>query len=212
MVNVVSMRYYRPMLNTDTLLFELLERICRVARAEQRTQGLSEQLQPVHLQALVFLDRANRYSNTPQTLAEYLGSTKGTVSQSLLLLYRRGLVVRASDPQDGRLVRLNLSTEGRRLLDSVSLNEGWREALAGIPPEDIHTSAQVLGRALTNLQRSRGGRSFGVCRSCRHFQMQSDERFRCGLTGEPLSLDDSRKICREHEPPDESGLNSAGQA
>ena len=33
--------------------------------------------------------KANRYSNTPQALADYLGLTKGTVSQTLLLLDRR---------------------------------------------------------------------------------------------------------------------------
>ena len=60
-------------------------------RTELRKAGADEALQPVHLQALIYLARANRYSNTPQALAEYLGLTKGTVSQTLLLLDRQGL-------------------------------------------------------------------------------------------------------------------------
>ena len=83
------------------ILLEFLQSLCRVVRSNQRVGGNSGQLQPVHIEALSYLDRANRYSNTPQALAEYLHSTKGTVSQSLLLLYRRGLITRKADRKDG---------------------------------------------------------------------------------------------------------------
>lgn len=182
-----------------SLLLELIERICSVARAELRAQGGDSHLQPVHLQALAFIDRANRYSNTPQVLAEYLGSTKGTVSQSLLVLYRRGLVNRDADPQDRRVVRLSLSPAGRQWLTPPPLEGDWVKALTDVPEDQIATALDVLSQALANLQRARGGRSFGVCHSCRHFRRESQDRFRCGLTGEPLSTSDSEKICREHE-------------
>lgn len=181
------------------LILEVIERICSVARSELRAQGGDEQLQPVHLRALVFIDRANRYSNTPQTLAEYLGSTKGTVSQSLLLLYRRGLIEREADPHDRRVVRLSLSAEGRRLLQTLTFERDWASALADTPGDQVITTVDVLTRALANLQRARGARSFGVCGSCRHFRREGQGSFRCGLTGDPLSATDSEKICREHE-------------
>src|SRR5258708_13661518 len=74
------------------VLLELVERLGNLMRTELRKSGGDEALQPVHLQALIYLSKANRYSNTPQPLAEYLGLTKGTVSQTLLLLDRRGLI------------------------------------------------------------------------------------------------------------------------
>src|ERR1700674_5335522 len=73
------------------VLLELVERLGNLMRTELRKSGGDEALQPVHLQALIYLSKANRYSNTPQALAEYLGLTKGTVSQTLLLLDPRGL-------------------------------------------------------------------------------------------------------------------------
>src|SRR5260370_2204020 len=85
-------------------------------RTELRKSGGDEALQPVHLQALIYLSKANRYSNTPQALAEYLGLTKGTVSQTLLLLDRRGLIERFEDDIDPRVVRLPLSAAGEPLL------------------------------------------------------------------------------------------------
>ena len=98
------------------VLLELVERLANLMRAEMRKAGSEESLQPVHLHALVYLSKANRYSNTPQALAAYLGLTKGTVSQTLLILDRRGLIERYQDDVDRRVVRLRLSTAGEQLL------------------------------------------------------------------------------------------------
>jgi DNA-binding MarR family transcriptional regulator len=96
------------------VLLELVERLGNLMRTELRKSGSDESLQPVQLQALIYLSKANRYSNTPQALAEYLGLTKGTVSQTLLLLDRRGLIERFEDEIDRRVVRLRLSAAGER--------------------------------------------------------------------------------------------------
>jgi DNA-binding MarR family transcriptional regulator len=52
----------------------------------------------VHLQVLFYLNQANRFSNTRSQLTEYLGLTKGTVSQTVLVLARRRLISRYADP------------------------------------------------------------------------------------------------------------------
>ena len=200
LVNLVLRRYHLIMSTHGSSLFELIERICNLARSDLRNQDDAGQLQPVHLQALAFLDRANRYSNTPQILAEYLGSTKGTVSQSLLLLYRRGLIDRKTDPDDRRVVRLRISARGKQLLETVALERRWANVFEHVPREQVETTLHVLKQMLTSLQKARGGRTFGVCRSCHQFLQETQDRFRCGLTGEPLSTADTEKICREHEP------------
>src|SRR5436305_9438981 len=94
------------------VLLELVERLGNLMRSELRKSGSDEALQPVHVQALVYLSKANRYSNTPQALADYLGLTKGTVSQTLLLLDRRGLIERFEDDIDRRVVRLRPPAAG----------------------------------------------------------------------------------------------------
>src|SRR5438046_10143253 len=103
-------------------------------RTELRKSGSDEALQPVQLQALIYLSKANRYSNTPQALAQYLGLTKGTVSQTLLLLDRRGLIERFEDDIDRRVVRLRLSSAGERLLSEVEPTLAWQNAPRNITP------------------------------------------------------------------------------
>jgi DNA-binding MarR family transcriptional regulator len=182
-------------------LLELVECLGRLIRGDLRARGAASSLQPVHLQALMYLREANRYSNTPQALAEYLGSTKGTVSQSLLVLYRRGLLERYADERDGRVVRLRLSRRGEKLVATEGLlGAAWEKALAGLPKADVSTARRVLQAVLLDFQRAGGSRSFGVCRTCTQFRREPSG-FRCGLTGEELSEDDSRHICREHAWP-----------
>src|SRR4030065_1806393 len=85
--------------------FARVERLSLLTRADLRQAGAAQGLQPVHLQVLFYLNQANRFSNTPQALTEYLGLTKGTVSQTVLVLARRRLISRYADPRDGRGVR-----------------------------------------------------------------------------------------------------------
>ena len=177
--------------------WELLERISAVVRAEARAAGLAHGLQPVHLQALSYVARCNRYSDTPASLGEYLGVTKGTASQTLGVLERHGLVSKRMDAEDRRLVRLGLTRAGRRVLDKIVPPPLVRENLAA-----SRTIEGVLEDLLRALQQARGGRAFGVCRTCRHFRRGREGGHRCGLTGEPLSTDEGTRICREHEAAD----------
>ncbi|GBL46734.1 transcriptional regulator, MarR family [Sulfuriferula multivorans] len=180
--------------------FDLIDRLGNLVRVNLRAAGGQHGLQPVHLQALVYLAIANRYSNTPQALTEYLGLTKGTVSQSLLLLHRRGLIERQGDTDDKRLVRLALSESGAQLLKDIQLLPDWAQVITRIAPQRSKIALAVLKELLLALQLGAGNRSFGVCNTCQHNLHEGPRSYRCGLTEEKLSLHDTRMICREHQP------------
>ena len=117
-----------------------MERLANLMRAELRKAGSDESLQPVHLHAMIYLAKANRYSNTPQALTAYLGLTKGTVSQTLLVLDRRGLIERYQDDVDRRVVRLRLSTSGEQLLYEAQPALAWQNATRTISPNRIRNA------------------------------------------------------------------------
>ena len=52
-------------------------------------------------------------------MTEYLGSTKGTASQSISLLEKKELLTRMPDAQDKRVSRLLLTPEGITMLESI---------------------------------------------------------------------------------------------
>src|SRR5690554_832212 len=105
---------------------ELIERLAHLLHAETRRIAAAHGLAPVHVEALGYLARCNRYSDTPGAVTEYLGLTKGTVSQTLALLESRGLVRKRPDSRDGRRVHLELTGSGRRLLQRCALPDAWR--------------------------------------------------------------------------------------
>lgn len=175
-------------------LHQLTERISSLFRASLRQAASTHGLKIVQLEALVYLSMANRYSDTPAALTEYLGVTKGTVSQTIKALERRGLLKKRPDANDGRVVRCRLTKQGRAVVD-----EAYPTALVrDLPKAPLAATTLALESFLQQLQRANDFQTFGVCRSCRFYQPKASGG-RCGLTEEPLSARDSTLICREHE-------------
>ena len=192
------------MRNQALTLLDTVERLGNLLRVSLRQAGVAHGLQPMHLQALLYLSEANRYSNTPQALAEYLGLTKGTVSQSLLLLARRKLIARHADEKDGRVVRLSLTDKGKEVLKELGVGNAWRDALQTASPARLSSATKVLKEALGSLQTKNGYKTFGVCVTCRHNLHIGPRSYVCGLTKEKLTSREVSKICREHTPPEEA--------
>lgn len=179
------------------VLLELVDRLSSLWRGELRRVGAEEGLLPIHLQAMLFLSRANRYSNTPQALADYLGLTKGTVSQSLLLLDRRGLIERYEDELDRRVVRLRPSAAGEQFLAEAQPAIVWQNATRNLSPNRIRNAVSALRESVSTLQEDNEAPVFGTCPGCVYFQRLSTRAFRCGLMGDRLSPPETRKLCRE---------------
>lgn len=184
------------------MLFDLLERLSSLMRIWFRQHPLLADIQPIQLSALMYLARCNRYSNTPLGVTDYLGLTKGTVSQSLKTLESKGLIVKSQDARDKRSVHLELTPAARELLDAV------------LPPAFLASAAQqmdanaeqletLLGELLRNVQRGNDIASFGLCKTCRFHREENGAPF-CGLTHEPLTPGDAELICREHHPLDDA--------
>lgn len=188
------------MLKNPVAMLQLVERLGNLIRAEMRRVIGQEGLQPVHLEAMLFLNQANRFSNTPQSLAEFLSVTKGTVSQSLLLLDRRGLIERYQDEVDRRVVRLRLSQQGEEMLEEMQPASMWQSATRNISANRIRNGVSALRETLYMLQNHNGARTFGVCNTCIYCQRKSQRTHHCALFAERLSGPETRLVCREHVP------------
>lgn len=186
-------------------LYDRLERLCNLLRSEARTDGARVGLQPVQLEALRYLAVCNRYSNTPQAVTDYLGSTKGTVSQTLNVLEKKGLLFKHPDKEDKRVVRLNITTAGRRILSDTSPAPYLNQVSTLLPVGRINALNDSLEVLLRAIQQANGLKTFGLCRSCR-FNRQHEDAYFCALTKETLSKSEIELICREHEFPENRKL------
>ncbi|TAN47699.1 MAG: MarR family transcriptional regulator [Methylococcaceae bacterium] len=180
------------------LIYEYLERISHLLRANARRADSDGMLQPVQLEALHYLSRCNAYSNTPAAVTDYLGLTKGTVSQTLRVLESNGYVEKQADEKDGRVVHLLLTRKGRGLVESAIPPKNLRLGVDDLPPPMQEQLGTALYQLLGAIQRSNQLKSFGVCRTCRYNASLGQDSFRCELTGATLTPSDVTRICREH--------------
>lgn len=188
--------------NNDNLrAARLIDRLGRLARAADHGGGLN----PVQRAALRYLGLANRFSRSPAAVAEYLGATRGTVSQTLLALEAKGYLVRQTHPRDRRAVALELTAAGRRAAAEGAGIGLLAEAVARGCGAEAAALARFLEATLAAAIARRGGRAFGVCRTCRYFRAQAHpgaaRPHHCGLLDLPLAEADAAAICIEHEAP-----------
>jgi DNA-binding MarR family transcriptional regulator len=178
-------------------VFDLIERMAALIRSEERKKCTELGLQSVHLQVLDYLSRCNRYSDTPAALTNYLGMTRGTVSQTLLLLEKKAYLKKTTDSADRRVVHLSLLPAGESILKQARQSELFKQATLIFKENAFVNHEIIFVKALAALQKANQSQSFGLCKSCQYFTKLATG-FQCGLTKELLSHSDSEKICQEH--------------
>lgn len=187
--------------NADGSMIVLpLERLARVMRAREHDGDLN----PAQWEALRYLSRANRFSNSPGALTRYMGATKGTISQTVIALERKGLIAKSVRGGEKRSLSLTLTPAGEALLAS----DPWRE-VATVADELGGKTRRRLYRGLrellaTELKRA-GLPTFGTCPSCRFFREKTRDRdpagpHLCMFYEQPITEAHTARICAVHEP------------
>ena len=184
-----------PEVDFASRVAELIDRLSRLTRELQYVHGLN----PAQWEALRFIGRANRYSRNPGALSEFLGASKGTVSQTLISLESKGYISRNRSKADRRVIELKLTERGTALLEfdpvvKIAHMADEMGAELGVP------LVRGLSRLLHDMQVEVGAREFGVCALCDQFRHEGTRgtpsgAYRCGLTGETLSVSEVSQIC-----------------
>ncbi len=171
----------------------LIERIGRLTRAREAAT-----LAPAQWEALRFLARANRFSRQPGAVAAWLATTKGTASQTLMALERKGLIRKARHPSDGRITRLEPTQAGLALLEGDPMHQ-LVAAIARLPPLHAAALSQSLAHIAGDLAPEGARPVFAGCAGCRHLETKGETR-RCRNFGADLSGEETLLACVAHSP------------
>lgn len=179
-------------MNTSpTDLRDLIERLARLSTAEEWADGLN----PSQRAALSYLAKANRFSRAPSHVADYLNATRGTVSQTLKALSRKGLVKEVRSATDKRSISYSLTNKGRHALQRTS---AFEEALRSLPEgQRADISENLEGLARTALTQT-NGKFFGQCKECRYHEHRTNGGF-CALLSETLKPEETHQVCHEFQ-------------
>lgn len=156
-------------------------------------QGWQGDLNPTQSAVLEYLARANRFSRSPSHVAHYLGTTRGTISQSLKSLGQKGYVVEKRSEADKRTISFDLTAKGLAAAAAPNL---MADAVAKMDVTTSEALAATLEALLRPLLRENGGKAFGICNACDHFEARENGGY-CALLSEDLSPTDSIQICHE---------------
>lgn len=170
-----------------------LERLSRLMRAAEHDHGLN----PAQWEALRFIARANRFSNSPGALTRYLGATKGTISQTVIALERKGFITKTVRADEKRSVQLVLSAMGQEALHK----DPWRalaKAIDGLGGKTRRRMAKGLKELLDGQLQAGGHLTFGTCQTCRYFREKSSSGASCMKFEVALSPGDTGLLCVEH--------------
>ena len=171
----------------------LIERIGRFARAREAAT-----LPPAQWEALRFIARANSFSRQPSAVAAWLATTRGTASQTLMALERKGLIRKARHPSDGRITCLEATLAGQMLLEEDPMHR-LEEAIARLPPLFAAALSQSLAHIAGDLAPQGATPVFAGCAGCRHLVTEG-EASRCRNFGADLSGEETTLACVAHSP------------
>lgn len=185
-------------LSSDDMVI-VLERLGRLVRAQEHASDLN----PAQWEALRYLARCNRFSNSPAALTRYLSATKGTISQTLIALERKGLVNKSPRPGQARSVVLALTADGEKKLR----DDPWQQVSAMLETGGAKTRRRLANgsqKLVSKIIKTRGLPSFGSCDTCRYFReggAPDDVKGKhwCLLFEQPVTKTEAKMICASHD-------------
>lgn len=183
----------------NSSIYNYVERLSELLKTDARQAGSAYGLQPVQLEILHYLSKCNQFSDTPMAVTEYLGQTKGTVSQTLKVLETKALITKHADKKDKRTAHLKVTTKGKQLLESTIPTEIFANADEAFSEHQQAEIEQALRTLLSTLIKTNKMKSFGLCSTCRYNSRLSDGSYFCNLVQQPLDEADIKLICKEHE-------------
>lgn len=167
----------------------LINRLARLDASEARDGALN----PAQFAALQYLARANRFSRAPSQVAEFLGTTRGTMSQTLKVLMKKGYIRERQSESDKRSISYELTEAGQALATRRSALEDTINTL----PDPVQTHlGNRLSELLEHQLKENDGRAFGICKTCAHHRIRQDGPY-CALLSLKLLPEEPDQICHE---------------
>lgn len=133
---------------------EVMAQVLRITASLAFTEGLN----PAQWAALRYFAQANASARSVVAFARHHGTTKGTASQTIAALQKKGLLDRQPSREDRRSVTMNLTEHGRAILAHDPLNE-LAEAIAGLDTSQHDALADGLDQVLRTLLARRAQRT-----------------------------------------------------
>jgi hypothetical protein len=132
-------------------------------------------------------------------------------------LVRKGLLTKASDPEDARAVAIRITPAGHDIVRGLGLAiTSTERALETLSAKEQSTLLHLVIKTIRALQQAGAIQPQRVCITCRYFRAyvhdDADLPHHCALVDAPFGGRHLRLDCNEHEQAEPGGLDAAWKA
>lgn len=194
-----------------------LDRIGAVMRADQWDVAEEAGLTPTQLHALTFIAGRGDKGIRLRAVAEHLGVTQPTATDSVAALVRKGLLTKLADPDDARAVAIRITPAGCDIVRGVGLTiTSTERALETLTPAEQSDMLELVIKTIRALQEAKAIPPQRLCVTCRHFRAHvhddAELPHHCALVDAAFGGRHLRLDCGEHEPADAEARGAAWRA
>ena len=186
-----------------------LEQLASLVRAQSWRTDKSPSLPPTQAAVIGMLD-AGPVGLKARQIAERLGISPASLSDSLKALEAKGWIVRDGDPADRRAALARLSRQGRAIAKQLcDPGQGMGRLVQDLEEEDVGALLRVTQLLVMQAQHQGLATGLRTCLGCRFFRPyggSSNQPHFCDFIGQPLGDSELRMDCAEQSPADEDQL------
>lgn len=189
--------------NIERKIVYLLERVSQVFKVLQWGLAKKKKLTPLQIQILLFLKNRKQKDSVPSRIAEELGLTKATLSESISALEKKKLIKRLISTTDRRFTTLSLTLSGEKIIKELISVEGLFERyVRKFNETDKKNSLKFFVNIISSLYFDNYIKVARLCCTCQHFQkdaISKDLHF-CNLIGREFSNEEINFGCTSYIP------------
>jgi DNA-binding MarR family transcriptional regulator len=190
------------------LLFGL-GRIAAALRADEWSAASAVGLNPTQAHILTFLAGRAPDGMRIQAIAEHLGVSQPTATDSVNALLRKELVVKRPDSNDARASSVHVTAAGSIIVRGIGrATSATGQSLLSLDADEQASLLQVLIRLIRSLQLAKAIPVQRMCVSCRHFRPNTypdaQTPHHCAFVNAAFGDRNLRLDCNDHEPADPS--------
>lgn len=194
-----------------------LERLASVLKADQWSAANAVGLNPTQAHVLSFLAGRGEAGLRVKAIAEHLGVTQPTATDSIAALERKGLVAKGLDASDARAVAVRVTQAGRDAVKAIGLSTMATDtALASLSAAEQADLLLLVVKLIRSLQIAGALPEQRACVTCRHFRPNAhpgaDAPHHCAFVNAAFGTRHLRLDCGEHETAEPSAQAATWRA
>lgn len=176
-----------------------LERLYEAYITLLRDVAKKQNLSPIQVQILIFIDSHTMEYSTVSYLATEFSLTKATLSDSVKTLVNKNLVQKTIHPDDTRSSRLKLTTKGHNVVsDLKNFPDSLLRSVEGLSEKDQIQFWSLLRSLLTSLQKDGVIGLQRMCFCCVHYTTLQNRHY-CNHLKTHLADEELRVDCPDHK-------------